>query len=357
MQFIAEVSVTEKCNLGCPYCYVARKDNFMTRETLDRTIENLKKYSKKAGSDGVHISWFGGEPLLNFELLKYAIPKVKSLGWTQNIISNMTLITDEIAEYCLKYGVGFSWSFDGLSSNTSRPLLKVPENKGFSKILDLYESKKGLLLKLCHSCKVMIYPGNFKGMDKNLDYFLEFGIDNPDFSLVRDAIWTCDDVEEFKHEARKLADRWMYHLKNGRRCTVGFFLLYILDTIGNITWGKRPFGCFACSHGAAVQSNGDFYPCARFASKSIMKYTDDHDFNYYMDMLNPKNYRDCKKCNLYYICNAGCTYSQLQEGNKPVPAVCDLLHILYAEAARITHEMKDNALFRDIIITSFRSVG
>ena len=47
------------------------------------------------------------------------------------------MITPEIAEECKQYGVGFSWSFDGLSANESRPLLKIPENKGFKKILDL----------------------------------------------------------------------------------------------------------------------------------------------------------------------------------------------------------------------------
>lgn len=356
MNFVVELSVTEKCNLGCPYCYVSNKDQFMTRDTFEKALEDIERYAKKAQCESVHISFFGGEPLLNWELIKYAIPKIAQRGWTQNIISNMTMITREIADFTTKHNVGFSWSFDGLSANTSRPLLKIPENQGFNKILDLYNTKKELLNELCKGCKVMIYPGNFRDMDKNLDFFIDWGLPNPDFSLVRDAVWTTEDVEAFKDEARKLADRWMYHLNNGTRCSVGFFLLYILDTIFGISYGKRPFGCFACSHGGLVKSNGEFYPCARFASKNLMKYDDNHDFRYYYDMLNPQNYNDCQKCDLNYICNAGCTYSQLREGNKPVPAVCDLLHILYAESARITHLMKDNELFRDIIKSQMRNV-
>lgn len=356
MNFTVELSVTEKCNLGCPYCYVANKDQFMTQETFDKVIEDIKVKSAKAKCDHVHISYFGGEPLLNWELIKHAMPKVRALGWSQNIISNMTMITPEIADECKKYGVGFSWSFDGLSANESRPLLRIPENQGYKKILDLYNNKKELLNRLCNGCKVMIYPGNFRDMDKNLDFFIEWGLPNPDFSLVRDSVWTTEDVEAFKVEARKLADRWMYHLNRGTRCSVGFFLLYILDTIFGIAYDKRPFGCFACSHGASVATNGDFYPCARFAAKDLMKYGEDHDFRYYYDLLNPQNYKDCKECDLYYICNAGCTYSQLREGNRPVPAVCDLFHILYAEAARITHLMKDNHIFRDIIRSRMRNV-
>ena len=357
MNFTVELSVTEKCNLACPYCYVANRDQFMTRETFDKVLEDIGFYSKKAGCDRVHISYFGGEPLLNWELIKYAIPKVNAKGWSQTIISNMTLITQEIADFCRANNVAFSWSFDGIDANTSRPLLKIPENRGFKKILDLYNTKKDLILSLCRACKVMIYPGNYKHMAENLDFFLEWGIPSPDFTIVRDAIWSTEDVEGFKVEAHRLADRWMDLMKQGVRCGVGFFVLYILDTIFGIKSGKRPFGCFACSHGASVTPDGSFYPCARFAAKRMMKYSAEYDFKHYYDMLNPCKYNDCKSCDLYYICNAGCTYSQLREGNKPVPSVCDLLHILYWEAARITHEMKDDKIFQDIILSRVCSAG
>ena len=352
MNFIVELSVTEKCNLACPYCYVANRDQFMTPETFDKVLDDVEFYSRKSGCDGVHISYFGGEPLLNWELVKYAIPKVQARGWSQTIISNMTLLTQEIADFCKQHNVGFSWSFDGMDANTSRPLLKIPENQGYKKILDLYNSKKELLLSVCRGCKVMIYPGNYKHMTENLDFFLDWGITSPDFSIVRDAIWAEDDVKGFQIETHRLADHWMELLKQGIRCDVGIFMLYILDTIFGISCGKRPFGCFACSRGCAILSNGDFYPCARFAAKNLMKYSKDHDFNYYYNMMDPRKYNECKACDLYYICNAGCSYSQLQEGNKPVPAVCDLLHILYSEAARVVHEMKHDPTFCSIVAAS-----
>ena len=237
LKFVVELSVTEKCNLGCPYCYVANKNQFMTKEVFDKALDDIEKYINKSGSEGAHISFFGGEPLLNWDLIKYGIPKIKERGWSQNIISNMTMITPEIADYCMQHGVGFSWSFDGLCANESRPLLRIPENQGFTKILDLYNSKKELLTGLCKSCKVMIYPGNFHDMDKNLDFFIDYGIPNPDFTLVRDAVWTTEDVEVFKDEARKLADRWIYYLKKGVRCSVGFLMLYILKrNDGGLIW-------------------------------------------------------------------------------------------------------------------------
>lgn len=357
MNFIVELSVTEKCNLACPYCYVANRDQFMTREAFDKALEDIEFYSKKAGCDRVHISYFGGEPLLNWELIKYAIPKVNAKGWSQIIISNMTLITQEIADFCKSHNVRFSWSFDGIDANTSRPLLKIPENQGFKKILDLYNTKKDLILSLCRGCKVMIYPGNYKHMTENLDFFLEWGIPSPDYSIVRDAIWNEEDVKGFKAEAHRLADHWMDLMKQGVRCGVGFFELYIADTVSGVTFGKRPYGCFSCTHGCSVTPDGEFYPCARFASKRILKYDCSYDFKYYAGLLDVRDRPDCKACELYHICNAGCVYSELREGNRPVPAMCDLFRILYYEAARVTHEMKDNPIFQGVITEALNING
>ena len=142
MKFTAQLLVTEKCNLACPYCYVTNRDRFMARDTLDKALDDIAYYAQRAGCLGVTISYFGGEPLLNWDLIKYSIPKVKARGWDQNIITNMTLMTEEILAFCLEWGVEISWSFDGIDSNRSRPLLHVPENQGYKKILDLYNNKK-----------------------------------------------------------------------------------------------------------------------------------------------------------------------------------------------------------------------
>lgn len=357
MNYIVELSVTEKCNLACPYCYVANKDQFMSKETFDRVIDEIRYHEKAAGCSGVHISYFGGEPLLNWDLIRYAIPKVAELGWSQNIISNLTLLTPEIADYCTKHNVGFSWSFDGIGSNSSRPLLRIPENQGYTKILDLYNSKKDLLLSVSRGCKVMIYPGNYKTMTENFDFLMGWGISSPDFTIVRDAIWSEQDVEGFKVEARRLADRWMEKLREGIYCSIGFFTLYILDTAFGVLYGKRPFGCFSCTRGCSVSSTGDLYPCARFGAKGLLKYTRDHDYAYYQDMLDTRKRHACQQCELFSVCNAGCLYSELRNGNEPVPSMCNLLHILYAEAARITKEMKHNKTFCDMIANAMRRVG
>ena len=77
-EYHLEVSVTEKCNLGCPYCYVANQDKFMTPEVFDKAwpeFIQLVDRSKSQPAGKFHLTFFGGEPLLNMPLIKHATKK------------------------------------------------------------------------------------------------------------------------------------------------------------------------------------------------------------------------------------------------------------------------------------------
>jgi len=363
--FTLEVSVTEKCNLGCPYCYVANRPTWMTTEVFDNALPELYKLMTRSGDTEYHVSFFGGEPLLNFDLIKHAVPiliadpKCKGI----NIITNLTMIDEEKANFLTSNGVGISWSFDGMSSNESRPLLPLLENTNpetgelFNGILDMYMYKKDLITKLTNGCKVMIWPGNTKDMVENFQFLLDWGIEHPDFSIVRDDVWTAADIQSFYSECNRLTDFWIKQLKSGIPCSVGFLRLAILDTLYGLVKGKRPFGCFAGTHGGVLMSSGEFYPCARFASKKIMKMDDQYNFQYYQDQFNPKNFDKCQPCDLKQVCNAGCTYSQVTNDNKPLDSICELFHIYYECAMRVVEECRDIPVFQDLILHYIESVG
>ena len=84
-------------------------------------------------------------------------------------------------------------------------------------------------------------------------------------------------------------------------------------------------------------------------------------FSQKMDKPNPKTFVECQACSLYNYCNAGCTHSQLVNGGmeaaKPVESVCSLFHMTYREAIRITSELKDNEIFKNIISNLSKGMG
>jgi len=364
--FTLELSVTEKCNLGCPYCYVANRNTFMTPEIFDEKLPMLIKLMKSAGTDTINISFFGGEPMLNWELIEYVTKKMKTeyqdiLGHLI-IISNMTMIDQEKIDFMEEWGIRASWSFDGITSNETRPLLPMLENqdkdgKMYNGILELYKDKIHLIKQVSGGCKVMIWPGNQNQMLENYEFFLDYEIYNPDFSIVRDDVWTKEDIVKFRENLIILADRYIEEVKKGTYTTIGFFTLHMLDAIFGYIYGKRPFSCFAGTHGGILMPNGDFYPCARFASKKLMKMDENHDFQYWQNELNPQNFDKCQSCDMYQVCNTGCSYSQIQNGNKPLDSVCELFHIIEEQTHRIVHELKDSETFRNIVINTMKNVG
>jgi len=195
----------------------------------------------------------------------------------------------------------------------------------------------------------MIWPGNTKEMVENFEFLLDYGIDHPDFSLVRDDVWTIDDIKQYKYELEKLTDLYIEKVRGGKFCSIGLIKLAILDTLYGLVKGKRPFGCFAGTHGGVLMSSGEFYPCARFASKKIMQMDEKFSFKYYQDQFDPRKYDKCIPCDLRQVCNAGCTYSQVMNGNKPVDSVCELFHITYTCAHRVVEELKDDPTFHSIV--------
>lgn len=365
---ITEFVVTEQCNLACDYCYMENTNNYMGIDKVKLYIENVHKMMNTYGCSQYHISYFGGEPLLNWDLIKQAIPLFKQDGRcnSQVIISNGLLLTQDIIDYLKSNGVGFSWSFDGMWQDMNRPHVT------FKETLSEYKSKKELIQQLSLTSKVMISPNTVSTLTENLEFFVdEFGMNNPDYSLVRDDIWSDGDIELFRVESRRLSDRIIKYFLDGQSVSVGLYNLAMMDMYVGTQYGKRPFGCFAGCHGVGYFPNGDWYPCARFGASKKYKLMDDKG-NVYMDNINklnqphitdPRTYKECQDCKLYNYCNAGCTYSQLKINEdgvlsaSPVSSVCELFKIVYNDTLYINDKLKDNSLYKGYLKSIIGSIG
>ena len=76
--FIIDLVVTENCNLKCKYCYEIHRNINMTEENFDHFYSVTLPQLKKLYDFNTYIlHFFGGEPLLNFNLIKYIVPIIK----------------------------------------------------------------------------------------------------------------------------------------------------------------------------------------------------------------------------------------------------------------------------------------
>jgi uncharacterized protein len=112
--------VTLRCDHACPYCQVSRQSE--DRLAFDMTTETAAKsldVTFRSPSPTIKIEFQGGEPLLNFELIKWIVIEAKRRNQEHKkdlefvIATNLALLTDEILSFCQEHGVFLSTSLDG----------------------------------------------------------------------------------------------------------------------------------------------------------------------------------------------------------------------------------------------------
>lgn len=122
--------VTLRCEHSCPYCQVSRQSEdkalydmtpAMASKALDLVFRSPSKHIK--------IEFQGGEPLLNFDLIRFIVLEAEQRNATAKrnlafvIATNLALVTDEILNFCSDHGVLISTSLDGPKDlhNANRP--------------------------------------------------------------------------------------------------------------------------------------------------------------------------------------------------------------------------------------------
>lgn len=145
--------VTLRCDHSCPYCQVSRqsedKASFdMTRKMADRSLD----FVFRSPSPAVKIEFQGGEPLLNFDLIKHIVLSAearnevigKELGFV--IATTLSLLTDEILDFCQAHNIVLSSSLDGPSDlhNSNRPRPGGDSYRRFKEGLERARRKLGV---------------------------------------------------------------------------------------------------------------------------------------------------------------------------------------------------------------------
>src|SRR2546430_4832269 len=120
------LNVTNQCNLSCTYCYEygedkivdtenGRQPKFMTEETARQSVDFLLKESGKVA----HITFFGGETLLNFPVLRKTIAYARRRAAEEgkdvdfSMTTNATLLKPDIIEFLAESRIGVTISIDG----------------------------------------------------------------------------------------------------------------------------------------------------------------------------------------------------------------------------------------------------
>ena len=107
------LSLTNRCNLSCEYCFVKQNPQDMTLEIAEKAIAILLD-NCKLKNEKPRINFFGGEPLLKYEELIIPIVEKYHQQISFGITTNGILLNEDVVDFFYKYGVKVLLSFDGV---------------------------------------------------------------------------------------------------------------------------------------------------------------------------------------------------------------------------------------------------
>ncbi|WP_336924218.1 radical SAM protein [Streptomyces sp. JWR5-1] len=114
------VVLTDRCNMACTYCFVDTNtgEPDMTEDELSHGLEFL--FEQNAGQEEVSVQWFGGEPTIRFDLMRYGDRLADTLAdrygvarVRRTVVTNGARLTDEVLDHLVAYEYGVGISVDG----------------------------------------------------------------------------------------------------------------------------------------------------------------------------------------------------------------------------------------------------
>ncbi len=195
------LQITKQCNLRCKYCVYSgiyenrvHSNDKMTLDTAKKGIDFYIEHSKD--NERSCLSFYGGEPLLEFELIKNCVEyfEEKTEGKTPylSLTTNATLLTEEIVDYFQRHNVHLLISLDGSSEVHNRNRIYRGGAKGtFEKVMENLEMIKA---------KFPYYLTTNIAFNAVLDPQNDFSCVNnffTDFEIVKEAGVLSSEISDF----------------------------------------------------------------------------------------------------------------------------------------------------------------
>jgi len=174
-----------RCNSNCSYCQVSKKD--LSDVSFDMTKKTAKKVVEKifeSPSNNIKIEFQGGEPLLNFDIIKYIIEKAEWINLFKKrnlefvICTNLTSIDEKMLKWLKGHKIFISTSIDGPKAlhNLNRPLHDI-ENS-YDLVVEKIKQCREYLGHDSVSALMTTTSYTINNFNEIIDQYIELGFDS-----------------------------------------------------------------------------------------------------------------------------------------------------------------------------------
>ena len=314
--------IAHDCNLACKYCF-AEEGEYHGRRALMSFEVGKKALDFLVANSGnrvnLEVDFFGGEPLMNWQVVKDLVAYGRSLEEPNNkkfrftLTTNGVLLDDEILEFANKEMANVVLSIDGRKEIHD---LMRPNRGGFGSY-DLIVPK---FQRVAESRDQMNYYVRGTFTHNNLDFaedvkhladlgFQQISVEPVVAKPEDDYAITEEDVPKLLEEYDRLAVELLKRRKEGKG--VNFFH-FMIDLEGGPCVAKRLSGCGSGTEYLAVTPWGDFYPCHQFVGQEefLMGNVDEGitrtDIRDEFKTCNVYAKEKCRNCFAKFYCSGGC---------------------------------------------------
>lgn len=296
--------VAHTCNLTCSYCFASQGKYHgdravMSFETGKRALDFLIENSGTRRN--LEVDFFGGEPLMNFDVVKQLTAYARSIEKEHNknfrftLTTNGMLIDDDVIDFCNREMSNVVLSLDGRKEIHDRYRVDYAGNGSWERIVPKFQK-----LVKARGDKGYYMRGTFTHANPDfladIEKMLELGFTELSMEPVVCAPGdpeglTESDLEIVKDQYEKLAKLMLERDKEGKPFT---FYHYMIDLKGGPCIYKRISGCGSGTEYMAVTPWGDLYPCHQFVGEEDFKLGD-----IWNGVNNDKIQQKFAECNVY----------------------------------------------------------
>ncbi len=314
--------VAHDCNLACKYCFAGKGEydgpkGLMSFETGKRALDFLIEQSGTRRN--LEVDFFGGEPLLNWEVCKKLVAygreqeKRHNKNFRFTLTTNGLLINDDVIDFCNKEMANVVLSLDGRKITNDAMRVSANGTGSYDLIVDKFK-------KLASSRNQKDYYMRGTYTHNNLDFasdiihmadlgFKELSIEPVVSDPGEPYALKNEDLPVLKEQYQILADEMLRRYRKGDGFT---FYHYMIDLNAGPCIVKRVSGCGVGTEYLAVTPSGELYPCHQFVGDEkfllgdIWKGITNKEVIEQFEGCNVYSHKECKDCFAKLYCSGGC---------------------------------------------------
>ena len=344
--------VTLQCTQKCIYCQAAqdsKEPTSMQESTVDAAVDIVMQ----SPSRHLTIEFQGGEPLLNFSIIRKIIERVELLApkfdkkYSFVLINNFTAMTDEKFSYLLKHNVSICTSLDGPKAlhDKNRPYLKssFDEVKFWSKKINHIYKEKNIQKKINALPTITKYSLRYP--DEIVNTYVDLGFSSlsvrylsPFGRAQQDWLTIGYSAEEFIEFYQKILNKIIEINLGGVSFQESFAAMLVRKAIAKqpVNFMELRSPCGAAIGQIAYDWNGDIYTCDEGRMLGITK-----DYSFRIGNVFENSYTDCLKSDVTsMVVTASCIESH--------PDCSDCIYSPFCGICPIYNYTQHKSLFGDM---------